>query len=98
MAIATLTIEDINLDTGEVKFSGDVEGSTTDDGFMTASEVMLRFLLEEVQTVEFRNKLWSKIGHMTDGRQGCEISNLQHAPDNDTGDAAAASASSNGQG
>lgn len=80
MATATLTITDINLDTGEVQIEAGVEGSMIDDGHMTAAEVMIRVLHKEVNSPAFRQRLWAEIANMTKDREGVEIANDDQAP------------------
>lgn len=79
MAIATLTITDIDLDTGEVQIEAGVEGSKVDDGHMTAAEVMIRVLHKEVNSAAFRQRLWAEIANMTKGTDAV-IANDDQAP------------------
>lgn len=80
MAQATLTITDIDLDSGEVQIECSVEGSKTDDGHMTAAEVMLRIIHAEVSSPEFRQRVWSEVEKMTTDKPGVSIANDQFAP------------------
>ena len=80
MAVATLKITDIDLDSGEVAISCEVEGSKVDDGHMTAAEVMLRVLHAEVSSPAFKARVWSEIEKMTANQPGVEIANDQHNP------------------
>lgn len=80
MAIATLKIEDIDLDSGEVQLTCLVEGSKTDDNFMTAAEVMLRFIHTEINTPEFRNRLWAETAKLTADKDGVTIANDDQSP------------------
>jgi hypothetical protein len=80
MATATLTITDVDLDTGEVSITCSVEGSKTDDGFMTAAEVMLRVLHNKVNSPEFKRRVWEEVAKMTAGVAGVQIANDTHNP------------------
>ncbi|USM11562.1 hypothetical protein vBCbaSRXM_117 [Citromicrobium phage vB_CbaS-RXM] len=84
MATATLTITDINLDTGQVQIDCNIEGSMTDDGFMTAAEVMMRVVHAKVNSEEFRREVWAEVAKMTEGAPGVEIANddVPHQNDN----------------
>lgn len=79
MARAILTIEDTDIQTGQVKITIDVQDSMIDDGRLTASEVMVRVLHTEIHTPEFREKLWKTISDMTNGT-AVEIANDDLAP------------------
>lgn len=75
MATAKMIITDIDLDTGEVRMDFEVEGSTTDDGKMTAAEVMLRILHNEVTLPDFKNKVWAALHQIANERGGITITN-----------------------
>jgi hypothetical protein len=79
MAICTLKIEDVDIDTGEVSITVEVEGSKVDDGHMTAAEVMIRVLNNDVHSPAFREKLWAEIAKMTSGTNA-RIANDDQAP------------------
>lgn len=80
MAKATLTITDIDLDSGQVRIEADVTESGVDDGHMTAAEVMLRVLHAEVTSTEFKNRVWAEVARMTAGKDGVSIANDAFAP------------------
>ena len=85
MAVATLTITDVDLDAGQVQISCAVEGSLTDDGQMTAAEVMIRVLHNEINNPAFRNKIWAEVAKMTEGAEGVKIANDDYAPELEVG-------------
>lgn len=85
MAVATITITDIDLDTGQVQITCAVEGSLVDDGQMTAAEVMIRVLDHEVKSPAFRNKVWAEVAKMTKGNEAVRIANDQHGPEQEVG-------------
>lgn len=75
MATATLTITDIDLDAGQVQIEANVTDSKTDDGFMTAAEVMLRVLHAEINSPAFERRVWEEVAKMTAGLEDVQIGN-----------------------
>jgi hypothetical protein len=81
MAVATLIITDVDLEAGQVEVKCEVEGSLIDDGQMTAAEVMIRVLHNEINNPTFRNKIWSEVAKMTADVPGVQIANDDQCPE-----------------
>lgn len=81
MAIAKLIIEDLDIETGELKWHTEVEGAPAlDDGHMTAAQVMMALIASEIDKPEFRRKMWDAVEKMVKDASGVEIMNPQSHP------------------
>jgi hypothetical protein len=80
MAIAKLIIEDLNVETGEVKWHTEIEGApSVDDGQMTAAQVMAALIAAEIGKPEFRDKMWAAVEQMVKD-SGATIANPDFHP------------------
>jgi hypothetical protein len=82
MALVRLILTDVDVDTGEVAISSEIEGSLVDDGQMTAAELMARCLIEEINSDQFRSKMWRMVEDMIANKADIKFRNPAFNPNN----------------
>lgn len=75
MATVTITLEDMDLNTGAISSSLKVEGSKIDDGQMTAAHITGAYITLLMQQPEFQQKVFAFAEELVANNPGARVAN-----------------------